>query len=112
MIKRRNLLFQFIVYILTFGLYGIYWYYSTLDEMTKHVGERSEALLFTILPIIPIVNIFAWWKYASTVDKITDGKYPKILLLLLGIFLLPAAWILVQIELNSIADNPPTATTT
>ncbi len=110
MIIRRSLLFQFIVWIVTFGLYGIYWFYLTLDEMTKHRGERAESCLWTIGFLIPIVNFFSWWKYASTVDKLTNGKYPAILMWLLGIFVYPAVWILVQLELNSIADSQPTAT--
>jgi ACR3 family arsenite efflux pump ArsB len=110
MIRRRNLLGQFIVYIVTFGLYMFYWYYSTLDEMAKFQGERTESFLWTVGMLIPIVNLFAMWKHASTVDKLTDGKYPAILLWLLWIFLPPALWILVQIELNSMADTPPTVT--
>ena len=106
MIRRRSLLFQFIVYILTLGLYGLYWFYSTLDEMMKRRGENTGAVLWTIALFIPIVNFFAVWKHASTVDKLTEGKYPALLLWLVGVFFIPAYWIIVQIELNNIAGTP------
>ncbi len=110
MVRRRNLLGQFVVYVVTLGFYGIYWFYSTLDEMVTYRGERAESCLWTIALFIPIVNLFALWKYASTVDKVTNGKYPSILMWLLGIFVFPAVWVLVQLELNSIADNQSTPT--
>ena len=109
-IRQRNILGQFIVYILTLGLYGIYWYYSTLEEMTRYRGERAESLLWTIGTIIPIINLFAWWKHASTVDKLTTGKYPTFLMWLLGVFFTPAYWIVVQLELNNMAGTPPEET--
>ena len=112
MIRRRNLLGQLVLYIVTLGIYGIYWFYSTLDEMVTYRGERAESCLWTVGLLIPIVNFFSWWKYASTFDRLTDGKYPSILMWLPGLFVFPALWILVQLELNSIADNPPPATAT
>ena len=110
MVRRRNLLGQFVVYVVTLGIYGIYWFYSTLDEMVTNRGERAESCLWTIALFIPIVNLFAWWKYVSTFDKLTNGKYPSVVIWLLGVFVIPAVWILVQLELNSIADNQSTPT--
>lgn len=106
MIKRRSLLFQFIVYILTFGLYSFYWYYSTLDEMSRFNGKRTEPLLWTILMFIPLLNFFAMWRHAGESSTISAGNYPAILLWVLWIFVTPAVWILVQLELNRIAGTP------
>ena len=106
MIKRRNMLFQFFVYILTLGLYGMYWYYSTLDEMTKFQGKRTEPLLWTILMFIPLINFFAMWKHASVSAEFTEGEYPAILLWVVWIFVSPVVWILMQIELNRVAGRP------
>lgn len=108
MIRKRNLLGQLVLYVITLGIYGIYWFYSTLDEMTAYRGERTESCLWTIALFIPIVNLFAWWKYASTVDKLTNGRYPAIVMWLLGLFVIPALWIVVQLELNSISDSTTT----
>lgn len=105
MIKERSLLFQLIVYFLTFGLYSIYWYYSTLDEMSRYNGRRTEPLLWTILLIIPFINLFAMWRHADESSKIGGGTYPAILLWVLWIFVMPALWILVQIDLNRIARS-------
>ena len=106
MFKRRNMLFQFVMYFLTFGLYSLYWYYSTLDEMTKLKGKRVEALLWTILMIIPIANFFAMWKHSAAADQAFDRTYPAILLWVLWIFVSPVVWILLQIELNRVAGTP------
>jgi hypothetical protein len=110
MVKRRSLLFQFIVYFLTFGLYSLYWYYVTLDEMTRLEGNRTETLLWTILMIIPILNFFAMWKHSSAADEAFNKSYPAILLWVLWIFVSPVVWVLVQIELNRIAGTPSPAT--
>ena len=99
------MLFQFVVYILTFGLYAMYCYYSTLDEMTKFQGKRTEAILWTILMFIPLINLFAMWKHASVSAEFTEGTYPSIMLWVLWIFVSPVVWILMQIELNRVAGT-------
>lgn len=105
MIKRRSLMFQVILYIVTFGLYGIYWYYSTLDEMVKFQGRSTEPILWTLLMFIPLLNLIAMWKHASAASDVSDGTYPAILLWVLWIFIAPAMWILIQLELNKLADQ-------
>jgi hypothetical protein len=74
--------------------------------MTKFQGEKTEALLWTILMVVPFINLLAMWKYASTAADITGDTYPAVLLWVLWIFLSPVLWILVQIELNRIAGTP------
>jgi hypothetical protein len=106
MVKRRSLIFQFVVYLLTFSLYSLYWYYSTMNEMTKLNGERTNAALWTFLMIIPVVNFFAMWKHSEAADHAFEGTYPAVLLWVLWIFAQPAMWILVQVELNRIAGTP------
>ena len=106
MIKRRRLVFQVVVWVLTFGLYGFYWYYSTLEEMTKFNGQRTNSLVWTILMVVPFLNLRAMWKHASAADKVFEKEYPAVLLWLLWIFIQPAVWILVQLELNRIAGTP------
>ena len=106
MIKRRNMLFQFVMYIITFGLYGMYWYYSTLEEMTKFQGEKTESVIWTILMFIPLANLFAMWKHASVSAKFTEGTYHPVLLMMVWIFVSPVVWILMQIELNRVAGTP------
>ena len=46
MIQRRNMLKQALLYIITFSLYGIYWFYVTSTEMVSHKGlSGSPGLL-------------------------------------------------------------------
>jgi|AP82_1055514.scaffolds.fasta_scaffold151375_2 magnesium-transporting ATPase (P-type) len=106
MIKGRSLVFQVVVWVLTFGLYGFYWYYSTLEEMTKFNSQRTNSLVWTILMVVPFLNLWAMWKHASAADKAFEKEYPAVLLWLLWIFIQPAVWILVQLELNRIAGTP------
>jgi len=103
LLRERNIFGQFIVFFLTLGLYAIYWFYSTLDEMTRYQNVRTESVLWTVLTLIPIIHLFGWWKHASTFDKLTDGRYPSLLMWILGVFITPVYWIVVQIELNAMA---------
>ena len=61
--------------------------------------------MWTILMFVPFVNLFAMWKHASTASAVSGGTYPSILLWILWIFISPAMWILVQLELNKLAGQ-------
>jgi Domain of unknown function (DUF4234) len=47
--------------IITLGIYALYWYYSTYEEMKEYSGEGLGGvvgLIFAIVPILNLVNIF------------------------------------------------------
>ena len=48
-IKYRNMLGQLGLYIVTLGIYGVYWYYSTLKELHIANGKNEGAGLWTVL---------------------------------------------------------------
>ena len=104
-IKYRNMLMQVVLYIVTLGIYGIYWYYVTLGEMHIANGKNEGAGLWTLLFLIPIVNLFALWHYSSEAGAFTQGKYPAILLFILWLIFSLLVWIFVQIELNNAATS-------
>ena len=62
MVKRRNLVFIAIVFPLTLGIYGLYWFYSTAEELIKTNKQEDNSLLWLLMALIPIVNLFAVWK--------------------------------------------------
>jgi hypothetical protein len=52
-IKKRNMVMQVVLAIVTLGIYAIYWYYSTLKEMHIANGKDEGAVLWTVLSVIP-----------------------------------------------------------
>jgi len=82
--KQRSPVAVILLPFLTFGIYSIYWLVSTKIEMTKLGAKIPTAWLI----IVPLANIWWYWKYSEGVDSITNNKISNviafILLLLLG----------------------------
>ena len=104
-IKKRNLVMQVVLAIVTLGIYFIYWFYSTLKELHIANGKDEGAGMWTVFLIIPILNYFAAWHYASEFAAFNGDKYPALLIFLAWIVFAPMVWILVQIELNKAAEG-------
>ncbi len=105
MIKRRNLMAQVLLFIVTFGIYGIYWFYVTSREMIDYKKLDGSPGLWTILLFVPLASIYSMWKHAQAVEALTDRRYPWLLVLVLWIFFSPAVWAMTQIELNKLASE-------
>ncbi len=106
-IKNRNMIMQVVLMIVTLGIYGIYWFYSTLKEL--HIANGKEdagEVLWTILAFIPIAWWFAQWHYSKECAAFTSDKYPTFLMFLLWVFFWPAVWLLTQLELNKASTAP------
>ena len=104
-IKRRNMWVQVLLAIVTLGIYTIYWFHVTLGELYKANGnEEGSGCLWTILYIIPIVQLFAYWHQSYQYDRFINGKYPGIAIFILWIVFAPAVWFLVQRDLNAAAE--------
>jgi flagellar basal body-associated protein FliL len=99
MVKHRNVFLVYLLWIITFGIYAIYWLVSTKNEMNSQGASIPTAWLM----IIPIVNIYWMYKYcegfAVNVKKDNNTILWFILYLFVG-FIMPA---IIQIELNKIA---------
>ena len=105
-IKNRNMIMQVVLFIVTIGIYGIYWFYSTLKELLIANGkEDAGEILWTILSLIPLINLFAYWHYSSEWATFTNDKYPSFLMFILWIFFSPAVWLLTQLELNNASTS-------
>lgn len=82
--KQRSPVAVILLPFVTFGIYSIYWLVSTKIEMTKLGAKIPTAWLI----IVPLANIWWYWKYSEGVDSITNNKISNviafILLLLLG----------------------------
>lgn len=103
-IKYRNMWVQVLLFIITLSLYNIYWFFVTLEELYKANGnEDGGGCLWTILYIIPIANLFAYWHQGNQYERFINRKYPGIAIFILWIVFAPAVWFLVQRDLNAAA---------
>jgi len=107
-IKERNIVVVYLLSIITFGIYLLYWFAKTKDEMNENFGASVPT---AILLIIPIANIYWTYKYAEAfsekVKKDNNAILWALLFILVGI-ITPA---IVQSELNKYAGSSPQATT-
>ena len=103
-IKKRNMMMQVVLVIITLGIYAIYWFYSTLKELHIANSKDEGAGKWTFFLVIPILNYFAAWHYASEYAEFTSEKHPALLIFLAWIVFWPIVWFLVQTDLNKAAD--------
>jgi len=106
MIQRRNMWAQVGLLFITGGLYVIYWFYVTSKEMIEEMGLEGSPVLWTVLFLIPGINMIAFYKHGSAVEALTDGSVNKWLCFVVWIVFAPAAWFMAQTELNKRATAP------
>lgn len=106
MIKKRNMVTQIFIFVFTFGLYSIYWFYQTAKEL-KYITKDPKAApgLWTILIFIPFGIIYSHYQYAKIFEQVSSEKLNKWILFLLWLVFPPAVWFLVQTDLNNLADK-------
>ncbi len=105
-IKYRNMFVQVILFVITLGIYGIYWFYSTYNEMTRANGKtEAKGCLWTFLVVIPIAQYFAFWKHSMEYAEVVDQKYPGIAIFIIWLVFSPIVWFIVQSDLNRIARS-------
>ncbi len=99
MVKHRNVVLVYLFFMITFGIYGIYWLVSTKNEMNSLGAQIPTGWLL----IIPIANIYWVYKYcegfAQYVKKDNNAVLWFVLYIFVGI-IMPA---IVQLELNKMA---------
>lgn len=95
-IKNRNIVAMYVLFVITIGIYGIYWYVKTKDEINSMGADIPSGWFI----IIPIANLFWLYKYyegfSIYVKKDNNGILWFLLHFAVGI-ILPA---IVQSELN------------
>ena len=101
MVKHRNPILVIIFTIITLGIYSIYWMYSTKKEMVEQGADIPTFWLF----IIPLVNIYWFYKYSMGAAKVAKKEDTMgYIYFILWIVFAPAAMILIQIELNKLVE--------
>ena len=96
---------QVVLVIMTLGIYALYWFYVTLDELHKANGNSEGSGLWTILSLVPIIQHFAYWHYANAYTEFVDEKYPALVIFTIWVVFSPAVWFLVQSDLNKAAKG-------
>jgi hypothetical protein len=63
-----------LVYLLTGGLYGIWWFFVARQEMAEDLEDRKPsagvALIEGIGQLIPVVNAFVWYRTLTDINKL------------------------------------------
>ncbi|MFN0057915.1 MAG: DUF4234 domain-containing protein [Planctomycetota bacterium] len=100
-VKRRELIIQILLFIVTLGIYAIYWFYQTATELKGVANDESASPgLWTFLLFIPFGAIYSYYKYSEVFEKVSTEKINKWLLFVLWIVFSPAVWFIVQTDLN------------
>ena len=111
MVKRRDMLVQVLLFVITFGFYGLYWFYQTALEMRDLANDPEAAPgLWTVFFFIPLLNVYALYKYSELFEDISEENLNLWILFALWIFFPPAVWFLVQTDLNRKASGFSPAT--
>ena len=103
-IKHRNPV-AIIFSLITFGIYSLVWTVKTKKEINGLGGKIPTAWLV----IVPIANLYFWYKYSEAFSIYAKKDNQPILWFLLFLVIWPVAMILIQIELNKLADKTASA---
>jgi hypothetical protein len=116
--KPRGVGFAILIFIITLGIYGLYWVYKTQEEMKQHTGDGLGGVLGLVVWII--VGAVSAFVIPSEVGKMyaKDGREPPVTgwtglwLFPFGIFIIPAiVWFVkVQGSLNRYWQSESMAT--
>lgn len=79
------------LFIITLGIYGIYWFYQTAKEMKGIAADLAASpSLWTVLLFVPIANIYAMYKYSELFQKISSESLNRWIVFLLWMVFSPA----------------------
>ena len=70
----RGIGFAILIFIITFGIYSLYWVFKTQDEVKNHSGQGVGGVLGLVIYIV--VSIVTWFLVPSEVGKmyVQDGR--------------------------------------
>jgi fatty acid desaturase len=100
-VKYRDMWVQVIIFIVTLGIYSIYWFYVTTEEMKQMADDRdvSPALL-TVLLFIPFAGLYSFYKQGELFQKVGQEKLNRWIIFILWLVFSPAVWFIIQSDLN------------
>ena len=74
----RGIGFGILLYIVTLGIYGVYWIYKTMEEIGRHVGEGLGGVLSLVIWLV--LGAVMAFVTPSEVGKMyaRDGQEPPV----------------------------------
>lgn len=99
---KRSVVGVILLTLVTFGIYHIYWYVKTKDEMVALGADIPTGWLL----IVPIANIYWIWKWCTGVEHVTRGKTSAPVAMLLMILLGIIGTAIIQSQFNTVAELP------
>ena len=72
--QRRGIGFGILLFIVTLGIYSLYWVFKTQDEVKEHSGQGVGGVLGLVIYIV--VSIVSWFLIPSEIGKMfrQDGR--------------------------------------
>jgi hypothetical protein len=101
MVEERSILKIYVLGILTCGIYFLYWFWKSKQDINELGGDIPPAWML----LIPIANIYWLYRYAEAFSKYVKGDDNTVLWFLLFWFVTIITPAVVQSELNKIARN-------
>lgn len=98
---KRSVIAVLLLTLVTFGIYGLYWLVKSKREMVARGAEIPTSWLL----LVPIVNYYWQWQFASGVEHVTRGRTQAIAVFLLALFFPLGMFIIVQSAFNKLADE-------
>jgi hypothetical protein len=96
--KNRNIVAVLVLFIITLGIYGLYWFIKTRRELV----DRGASIPTTILIIIPIANLYYLYMWSMGAAKVLKKENMfGYLLTILMLFISPIGALVAQNEFNS-----------
>jgi len=69
-IKKRNMIAQVFLTIITIGIYTIYWFYQVSVELKGIANdENANPALWTVLLFVPFASIYSIYKFSELYEK-------------------------------------------
>ncbi len=100
--KQRSVAAVIILTFITFGIYALVWLIRTRDEMVNQGADIPTAWLL----IVPIANIYWYWKWCGGVEKVTNGKQTQTIALILMLLLSIIGMAIIQDSFNKAEPQP------
>ena len=99
--KKRSLVGVTVLLIFTTGIYGLYWFWKTKNELEEDYNVKLPA---AVLLIIPIANLYWLYKYCDVFAKKVKNENSGVVRFLIFIVVPIIPIILVQSEYNKLAE--------
>ncbi len=97
--QHRDPIMVILLSIITLGIYSLFWYVVTKNEMNTKGAQIPTAWLI----IIPFVNIWWYWKFCEGVELVTNKGMGVAVAFLLLCLLGTIGEAIIQNELNKVA---------